>query len=446
MDSPDLRCSNRIQDYRNSSSSSSSSSTAVNPFSTHSTDVNPFSTTSNPFSASSLEPTNPFSVPSLLQYSSSNQNSPAERYDSALPKLNLSRALERVDTEGFPLSDCGSSRSSSSSDSSSAAAAENTTVAAAGNTTVAAAGNTSSSTAVATTDMILPHTDEETNDRFSGWELQYCCALKVVSKEIFWGRVQTGRERGDALVREVLAQMLIATHYADHPKLILHSEYNVQPYLNKYEYNSHSNNTSMVVEGQYNEQTTRDTGNTEIEETGNTEIRDTGNPLPTTTTATTTTTTPHRHLPIVQLLSAFETPQGFAIELQLMQSIDLFDLLSEVGVLPEYHVQCIIAQLIEAVSLCNTLGIAHRDIKLSNICFSMYQYNSHSVQSLLQSKMPIKIHLADFGMSGFIGSDKQLRGRCGTPGYVAPDILNADTNASYGLNIDIFSVSSFFNF
>ena len=76
----------------------------------------------------------------------------------------------------------------------------------------------------------------------------------------------------------------------------------------------------------------------------------------------------------------------------------------------------------------------------------MYQYNSHSVQSLLQSKTPIKIHLADFGMSGFIGSDKQLRGRCGTPGYVAPDILNADTNASYGLNIDIFSVSSFFNF
>lgn len=447
MDSPDLRCSNRIQEYRNSSSSTaanpfSTHSTAVNPFSTHTTDVNPFSTTSNPFSASSLEPTNPFSVPSLLQYSSSDQNSPAERYDSALPKLNLSRALERVDTEGFPLSDCGSSRSSSGSSSdSNSAAAENTTAA----TAVAAAENTTSSTAVATTDMILPHTDEETNDRFSGWELQYCCALKVVSKEIFWGRVQTGRERGDALVREVLAQMLIATHYADHPKLILHSEYNVQPYLNKYEYNIHSNNTSMVVEGQYNQPTTRDTGNTEIGETWNTETRDTGNPLPTTTTAT-TTTTPHRHLPIVQLLSAFETPQGFAIELQLMQSIDLFDLLSGVGVLPEYHVQCIIAQLIEAVSLCNTLGIAHRDIKLSNICFSMYQYNSHSVQSLLQSKTPIKIHLADFGMSGFIGSDKQLRGRCGTPGYVAPDILNADTNASYGLNIDIFSVSSFFNF
>jgi len=34
------------------------------------------------------------------------------------------------------------------------------------------------------------------------------CALKLVSKEVFWKRVNLGKERTDSLVREVLAQSL----------------------------------------------------------------------------------------------------------------------------------------------------------------------------------------------------------------------------------------------
>jgi serine/threonine protein kinase len=33
------------------------------------------------------------------------------------------------------------------------------------------------------------------------------------------------------------------------------------------------------------------------------------------------------------------------------------------------------------------------------------------------------------------------RNRCGTPGYVAPEILKAGVNEGYGDNVDIFSVS-----
>ena len=44
---------------------------------------------------------------------------------------------------------------------------------------------------------------------------------------------------------------------------------------------------------------------------------------------------------------------------------------------------------------------------------------------------PVYIKLADFGMAGFIGRDGRLKGRCGTPGYVAPDILKAGLNESY---------------
>jgi serine/threonine protein kinase len=43
----------------------------------------------------------------------------------------------------------------------------------------------------------------------------------------------------------------------------------------------------------------------------------------------------------------------------------------------------------------------------------------------------VYVKLADFGMAGFSGRDGRLKGRCGTPGYVAPDILKAGLNESY---------------
>jgi hypothetical protein len=269
------------------------------------------------------------------------------------------------------------------------------------------------------------------DSRFRGEELLHCCAMKLVAKEMFWNRVDDGCERGDALVREVLAQMLVATHFADHPGLAFKSVLGVQPYLSSadsasskvhegiaaamHSYNPFSIARSMVQKAGFNAFST--------------------------SSAPEAPTQPH--LPVVQLFSAFETADGFAMELELMQSMDLFDLLAEVGTLPERHVQSIVAQLIEAVSLCNKLGIAHRDIKLSNVCFSLHQCKGKSIQSLLQGQECIRVKLADFGMTGFLARDKRLRGRCGTPGYVAPDILNADKNGNYGLNVDTFSVRFF---
>ncbi len=39
-----------------------------------------------------------------------------------------------------------------------------------------------------------------------------------------------------------------------------------------------------------------------------------------------------------------------------------------------------------------------------------------------------------------INSDGKLEGRCGTPGYVAPEILYADVNEPYDANVDMFSI------
>ena len=48
--------------------------------------------------------------------------------------------------------------------------------------------------------------------------------------------------------------------------------------------------------------------------------------------------------------------------------------------------------------------------------------------------------LVDFGMAATVGAeDGLLRGRCGTPGYVAPEILRAGVHEGYANNVDAFS-------
>lgn len=70
--------------------------------------------------------------------------------------------------------------------------------------------------------------------------------------------------------------------------------------------------------------------------------------------------------------------------------------------------------------------IFHRDLKPENL--------------LLKSKdKNFEIMIADFGLAGFQNKDLIFR-RCGTPGFVAPEILlYTDGNPIYDLKCDVFS-------
>lgn len=66
----------------------------------------------------------------------------------------------------------------------------------------------------------------------------------------------------------------------------------------------------------------------------------------------------------------------------------------------------------------------HRDIKPENL--------------MLKSNNITDICLADFGLADYLNqSGKYLFQRCGSPGYVAPEIL---MQKEYDLKVDIFSV------
>lgn len=159
--------------------------------------------------------------------------------------------------------------------------------------------------------------------------------------------------------------------------------------------------------------------------------------------------------PVVKIFGVFETKDSFIIELELMQSIDCYDFLCDNCPLDEGNAKIITRQLLKAMQCCSQFNIVHRDIKLTNITFAhtlrsyekAYGTSKHSEKKNLKyirDNLVDIIKLADFGMSGFVDSLGKVKGRCGTPGYVAPEILKAGVNEGYHSNVDIFSVSMIF--
>lgn len=70
-------------------------------------------------------------------------------------------------------------------------------------------------------------------------------------------------------------------------------------------------------------------------------------------------------------------------------------------------------------------GVVHRDVKLSNILISDTTNDLYTVK------------LADFGLATFCPQGTFIKGTCGTPGQVAPEVMK---NEPYTTKCDIFSV------
>ncbi|XP_009248931.1 phosphorylase b kinase gamma catalytic chain, liver/testis isoform isoform X3 [Pongo pygmaeus] len=109
-----------------------------------------------------------------------------------------------------------------------------------------------------------------------------------------------------------------------------------------------------------------------------------------------------------------------------MRKGELFDYLTEKVALSEKETRSIMRSLLEAVSFLHANNIVHRDLKPENI--------------LLDDNMQIR--LSDFGFSCHLEPSEKLRELCGTPGYLAPEILKCsmdETHPGYGKEVDLWA-------
>ena len=90
-------------------------------------------------------------------------------------------------------------------------------------------------------------------------------------------------------------------------------------------------------------------------------------------------------------------------------------------------------QLLLALDFFQQKKVIHRDIKLDNIL----------VNSISDKDGSYDIRVADFGLALFTPDTAVLTHNCGTPGYVAPEMLRGNPNG-YSYKADIFSLGSLF--
>ncbi|CAH2096256.1 unnamed protein product [Euphydryas editha] len=134
-----------------------------------------------------------------------------------------------------------------------------------------------------------------------------------------------------------------------------------------------------------------------------------------------------RHPCIISTEEVFDSLEAVYIVLELMQGGELFDRISKLGRLPERLTKLLFRQMVLAVKYLHSQGITHRDLKPENV--------------LLESKdEETLVKITDFGLSKFVGEDSFMKTMCGTPLYLAPEVLRANGLNSYGPEVDVWSL------
>lgn len=131
----------------------------------------------------------------------------------------------------------------------------------------------------------------------------------------------------------------------------------------------------------------------------------------------------HRH--IVRFDHFFEDSTNVYILLELCENQNMSEMLRRRKRLTEEEVQYFAVQMISALQYTHSHRVIHRDLKLGNL--------------FLNRDMEIK--LGDFGLAAKLEFDgEKKRTICGTPNYIAPEVLDGRSGHSYEVDVWSFGV------
>ena len=125
------------------------------------------------------------------------------------------------------------------------------------------------------------------------------------------------------------------------------------------------------------------------------------------------------HKNIIKYFEHFETEKYFCIVMENIPGGNLLSAINKMSKFSESMARNIFKQLIHTLKYLHNLNIVHRDIKPDNI--------------LLELDDTIK--LCDFGVSKQVRKGQLLTDSCGTPAFIAPEILKNAPYNPYGTDI-----------
>uniref|UniRef100_A0A8C7WBG4 non-specific serine/threonine protein kinase n=1 Tax=Oncorhynchus mykiss TaxID=8022 RepID=A0A8C7WBG4_ONCMY len=111
---------------------------------------------------------------------------------------------------------------------------------------------------------------------------------------------------------------------------------------------------------------------------------------------------------------------------------DLADYLQAKGTLREDTLRVFLQQIAAAMRILNSKGIIHRDLKPQNILLSYTSRKRSSIHG-------IRIKIADFGFARYLQSNMMAATLCGSPMYMAPEVIMSQ---NYDAKADMWSIGT----
>lgn len=142
-----------------------------------------------------------------------------------------------------------------------------------------------------------------------------------------------------------------------------------------------------------------------------------------------------KHPYIMCLEEVHESKNSVYLVLELLEGGELLNHISNNSSISMGEVGRIMFYILDALSYMNSKGIMHRDLKPDNM-----------ILKEKDKKEGFTLKLVDFGLATVHNIPEYLFKRCGTPGFVAPEVINAPSNENihYEPKCDVFSAGVIF--
>jgi len=131
-----------------------------------------------------------------------------------------------------------------------------------------------------------------------------------------------------------------------------------------------------------------------------------------------------KHPNIVALYDVFDDPTHISLVLEYVSGGELYDEIVKRGSFTESDACTVLRQVLSATEYLHENGIAHRDLKPENLLIS-------------SESGGLQVKIADFGLSKDFSDSNAMTTCCGSPSYVAPEVLQ---QGMYNNSCDIWSI------
>ncbi|KAG8746653.1 hypothetical protein FRC10_004256 [Ceratobasidium sp. 414] len=132
------------------------------------------------------------------------------------------------------------------------------------------------------------------------------------------------------------------------------------------------------------------------------------------------------HPHICKLVAHFEDESTIWLMLELISGGDLLEAVITEGGLCENETRQLATEMCLAMEYSHFKGVVHRDLKPENV--------------LLTDTVPRHAKIADFGLAKAVDSGTFLKTFCGTPTYLAPEVVLRAQDAGYNELVDSWSL------